>query len=344
MFRVIVAKMGNIQDIESALAALMVRLYGENTRTEGLKRLSGGASQETWSLDAVAADGTQHELILRRAPGGTEAARSSAAIGLPAEAALIRAASAGGVPVPDVVHICDDQDELGDGFLMNRLAGETIGPKILKSDALAGARAALSAQSGDALARIHALDTANLPDLPESGGLAQLDQYIEIYHGFDAPRPVFDLAAQWLKAHPPKPMTPVLVHGDFRLGNLMVDETGLAGVLDWELAHLGDPREDIGWICVNSWRFGRAEHRVGGFGELEPLLDAYHAAGGADIEPVEIDWWDMLGSFKWGVMCMIMYEAFRSGADPSVERAAIGRRVSETEIDLVNLLEARRNA
>jgi aminoglycoside phosphotransferase (APT) family kinase protein len=125
----------------------------------------------------------------------------------------------------------------------------------------------------------------------------------------------------------------------------MVAETGLASVLDWELSHIGDPREDIAWLCVNSWRFGHAEKRVGGFGDLPDLLDAYASAGGTEIHPHDIDWWEMMGSLKWGIMCMIMYEAYRSGADPSVERAAIGRRVSETEIDLVNLLEGvRRHA
>ena len=120
----------------------------------------------------------------------------------------------------------------------------------------------------------------------------------------------------------------------------MVDDQGLAAILDWELAHIGDPREDLAWICVNSWRFGQSQNRVGGFGQLEALLNAYHQAGGEDFTPADIDWWQMLGSLKWGIMCMIMYETFRSGADRSVERAAIGRRVSETEIDLINLLEA----
>ena len=145
----------------------------------------------------------------------------------------------------------------------------------------------------------------------------------------------------WLKQNQPEPVETVLVHGDFRLGNLIVDESGLAAVLDWELAHLGDPREDIAWLCVNSWRFGQSQNRVGGFGQLEELLEAYEASGGHAFTADQIDWWEILGSLKWGIMCMIMYEAFRSGADASVERAAIGRRVSETEIDLINLLEKR---
>ena len=119
----------------------------------------------------------------------------------------------------------------------------------------------------------------------------------------------------------------------------MIGEDGLRAVLDWELAHLGDPREDIGWICVNSWRFGTPQNRVGGIGQLEDLLSAYSEAGGRAIRPKDINWWEMLGSLKWGIMCMIMYDTYRSGADVSAERVAIGRRISETEIDLINLME-----
>jgi aminoglycoside phosphotransferase (APT) family kinase protein len=332
----IVAKMGNKSDFETGLHALFTRVFGETQPLESFKRLSGGASQETWAL----AGGGQ-SAILRRAPGGTSMARSSAAIGLPAEAKLIEAAGQAGVPVPKVLLVLAPEDGVGDGFLMSRVLGETIARPILRNDEFAGARAALAAQCGEALADIHSISLDGLPtELQMSDGLAQIAQYEEIYRGFDVPRPVFELALQWLKANAPAPLDAVLVHGDFRLGNLMIDENGLVAVLDWELAHLGDPREDIAWLCVNSWRFGQTHNRVGGFGQLDDLLAAYNGKAGTAFTTEDIDWWEMLGTLKWGIMCMIMYEAFRSGADPSVERAAIGRRVSETEIDLINLLEA----
>lgn len=328
--------MGNESDFETQLSALFTRVFGDAPDFEGFSRLSGGASQETWALR-----GSGHSAILRRAPGGTSGARSSAAIGLPAEAKLIQAADLAGVPVPKVLHVLDQHDGIGDGFVMSFMQGETIARPILRDDIYADARRSLSTQCGEALAAIHSIPTKNLPpELQISDGMAQIEQYEEIYRGFDAPRPVFELALQWLKSNVPAPLSVCLVHGDFRLGNLMVNENGLSAVLDWELAHLGDPREDIAWLCVNSWRFGQSQNRVGGFGELETLLEAYNRKTGANLKPEDIDWWEMLGSLKWGVMCMIMYEAFRSGADPSVERAAIGRRVSETEIDLINLLEA----
>ncbi len=332
----IVAKMGSNSEFETGLHTLFTRVFGESETLDSFKRLSGGASQETWALSSA-----NQDVILRRSPGGSSDARSSAAIGLPAEAKLIEAAANAGVPVPQVLHVLDTADGLGDGFLMSRVLGETIARPLLRNDEFASARTKLARQCGDALAAIHTINTKTLPpELQLSDGRAQIAQYEEIYRGFEAPRPVFELALQWLKANAPTPRDTVLVHGDFRLGNLMVDETGLAAVLDWELAHLGDPREDIAWVCVNSWRFGQSQNRVGGFGHLDDLLATYNQNTGADINASEIDWWEMLGSLKWGIMCMIMYEAFRSGADASVERAAIGRRVSETEIDLINLLEA----
>lgn len=332
----IVAKMGSKSEFETGLEALFTRVFGQGHSLETFNRLSGGASQETWALA-----GSAKTAILRRAPGGGGEARSSAAIGLPAEAKLIQAAATAGVPVPDVFHVLDDKDGIGDGFLMNYLLGETIARPILRNPEFETARSILAKQCGLALSAIHSIPTQGLPsELQTSDGMAQIEKYESIYRAFNAPRPVFELTLQWLKANAPEPRPSVLVHGDFRLGNLMVDETGLVAVLDWELAHLGDPREDIAWLCVNSWRFGQSQNRVGGFGQLDDLLTAYNQHTGSAITDEEIDWWEMLGSLKWGIMCMIMYEAFRSGADASVERAAIGRRVSETEIDLINLMEA----
>lgn len=337
-FLVIVAKMGSPDQITSALNAWAVSRFGPGALACRLKRLSGGASQETWAFD-VEHEGQVHRLILRRAPGGVSAARSSEAIGLSAEAQLLIRAAEADVPVPKVLGVSEAGSDLGQAFIMARVEGETIGRKILRDEAFEAARPQLAAQCGRALAGIHSVSPDLEIPLPQSDGLNQIEKYEAIYREFDLPRPVFELAIAWLKANAPEPLPLVLVHGDFRLGNLMIAPDGLASILDWELAHIGDPREDIAWICVNSWRFGNSEKRVGGFGDLNELLAAYAAAGGQKFRPRDIDWWEMLGSLKWGIMCMIMYEAFRSGADPSVERAAIGRRVSETEIDLINLLE-----
>lgn len=326
--------------IAAPLAAAIRRQIAGATGTAALKRLSGGASQETWSFDATMA-GEPEPLILRRAPGG-ERAPSATAVPLETEARLIELAGAAGVPVPTVRHVLTPQDGLGHGFVMNRIAGETIARKILRDEEFADARPKLARQCGEILARIHSIDKASLPPLRTSPARSEIEQYRNIYKTHGHPHPVFDLALRWLMENaPPETTAHTLVHGDFRNGNLMIGPDGVRAVLDWEIAHIGDPMEDLGWICVNSWRFGNIDQPVGGFGTREDMFAGYEAAGGTKVDPGRVKFWEVLGTLKWGIMCTIMVTAFKSGADRSVERATIGRRSSETEIDLLRLLAPR---
>ncbi|KQY92178.1 tyrosine protein kinase [Caulobacter sp. Root1455] len=321
-------------DVSTALSALAPRLSPGATTTIGARRLSGGASQETWAFDLD--DGTP--LILRRRPPG--GSMSAAALPLSTEAALLAAVSPQGAPVPEVVHVCEPADGLGEAYVMRRLAGETLGKRIVRDEAFAGVRPGLARRCGQVLAAIHATPLDGLPPLETSDAASELARYEAVYRQSGAKRPVFEAAFRWLAGRAPPLERPVLVHGDFRNGNLMISpEAGLIGVLDWELAHLGDPAEDLGWICVNSWRFGQWRKPVGGFGDYQDLLDGHAAAGGAPMSLDRLLFWQALGSLKWGVMCLMMYASFASGADRSIERAMIGRRASETEIDLVLLME-----
>jgi aminoglycoside phosphotransferase (APT) family kinase protein len=318
-------------DVAAALDRLAPRLSPTATGAVNGRRLSGGASLETWAFDLD--DGTP--LILRRRPDG--AAMRDAALPLASEAALIHAADQAGAPAPSVVHVCAPGDGLGEAYVMRRLEGETLGRRIVRDAAFAEVRPSLARCCGEVLARIHAVPTEGLPDLATSDASGELARYEEIYRQLGAQRPILETAFRWLEAiAPPPPERPVLVHGDFRNGNLMIHPTeGLVGVLDWELAHLGDPAEDLGWICVNSWRFGEWKKPVGGFGDYADLLAGY----GDGISLERVRFWQALGSLKWGVMCLMMYSSFASGQDRSIERAMIGRRTSETEIDLVRLME-----
>lgn len=295
---------------------------------EGLHRLSGGASRETWALDLVGP--ARRALILQRVRSGTV----SGGPGMTGEAALMRAAGDLGVPVPTVV-ADDPGDALGTPCMVTeRLEGETIARKLLRDDEWATARARLVPQAAAALAAIHRIDPAVAPELKGGDQLEQLQQMLD---GFDQPLPAFELAVRWLAANrPPSPRTTV-VHGDFRLGNLFVDHEGLAGVLDWELAHLGDPVEDLGWYCVRAWRFG-SPLPAGGMGTREELLEAYAAAGGGTVEPETLRWWELLGTVKWGLICVLQAQVHLSGASRSVELATIGRRVCENEWDVLGLL------
>lgn len=295
-------------------------------------RLSGGASQETWLVDAA------RKYILRRTPGGVARGTSETAVPLATEAAVISAAHAAGVPVPRVHFVSPEDGVLGSGYLMEHIPGETIPRKILRDATFATARPVLARQCGAVLAKIHRVPQGLLPALKVSDAALQLRTYRDIYDSYDYPHPVFEVAFRWLEDRLPARSDLTLVHGDFRHGNLMIGPEGLRAVLDWELTHLGDPAEDLGWICVNSWRFGHSEKVVGGFGDVEDLLSGYAEAGGGAMTADRVKFWEIFGTLKWGIMCMTMYKAFATGADPSVERAAIGRRSSETEIDLINLI------
>ncbi|ENZ83869.1 phosphotransferase family protein [Caulobacter sp.] len=318
--------------VVAALDRLAPRLSPTATRAINARRLSGGASLETWAFDLD--DGAP--LILRRRTSGS--ALRETALPLDHEASLIRAASAVGAPAPSVVHVCAPEDDLGEAYVMRRLEGETLGRRIVRDEAFAAVRPGLARRCGEVLARIHAVPTEGLPELATSDARGELARYEAIYRELGAERPIMEAAFRWLEAAAPSPPErPVLVHGDFRNGNLMIHpKDGLVGVLDWELAHLGDPAEDLGWICVNSWRFGEWRKPVGGFGDYADLLAGY----GDNIPLERVRFWQALGSLKWGVMCLMMYQSFATGADRSVERAMIGRRASETEIDLVALMEA----
>jgi aminoglycoside phosphotransferase (APT) family kinase protein len=325
--------------IETALSRCVAAWCPGATGVVGLAQLSGGASQETWTFDIVHPRGNIGA-ILRRAPPGYGAAPTRAA-GLDAEATLMQLAHDAGLPSPGVMHVLKAEDELGTGFIMQRIEGETIARKILRDQQFANARPILARQLGTVIAGIHDLPASKLPKLRRMTSTREIAGLEREYRGFDWPRPVFELALRWLKGNDPGPSEETtLVHGDFRHGNLVIGPDGVRAVLDWELAHLGDPMEDLGWVCVNSWRFGEIDKPVGGFGSREELFAGYQAAG-RRVDPERARFWEVMGTLRWGVMCCGMMQRFRLTPDHSMERAMIGRRSSETEIDLLRLLAPR---
>lgn len=303
------------------------------------ERLSGGASQETHRV-VVATDGGERVLAFRRAPGGSDEGRSGP--GLQVEAALMRLAGAAGVPEPEVIAVLDGSEGLGDGFLMEWLSGETLGARIVRDEAFADVRGRLAYQCGEILARIHGLDVeaAGLAArLPRWNTADYIRQLWGDYIAFETPQPMIDYAARWLLDNLPAESRTSLVHNDFRNGNLMVDpRRGVIAVLDWEVASIGDPMRDLGWLCTNSWRFGRADLPVGGFGGYDDLIAGYEAVSGLKVNREAVRYWEVFGSFWWAVGCLKMADRFRHGPDRTVERPGIGRRSSECQVDCVNLL------
>ena len=250
------------------------------------------------------------------------------------ERALLEAAQDAGVPVPAVVAM-GVGDDVGSAWLVvERLEGETIPRKILRDDEWSEARRALTTQCGAALAAVHRIDPDAIDQLPRSDPLGDPLPFLDV---LGEVRPALELGVRWLERHRPVVGPRVTVHGDFRFGNFLVGPEGLRGVLDWELAHGGDPAEDIGWLCAPAWRFGGGGE-VGGFGSLEELLASYSAAGGGAVERDRVHWWQVHATVKWAVICSLQASAHLSGSTRSVELAAIGRRVCESEWDLFTLL------
>ncbi|GAA2905162.1 hypothetical protein GCM10010517_71320 [Streptosporangium fragile] len=300
----------------------LAELWGAPTRISGLRQLSGGASRETWSLEAG-----EHRLILRCDPPQTPRPDIMAR-----EAAALRAALDAGVPVPRVHDHGDGSGTISTPYLlMERLDGETIPRRLLRDPHLTDVRRRLPRQLGRILARIHTVPLTAVPGLEETDPLGVLT---DLYDQFGEPRPAVELGLRWLTRNRPSPVPGHLVHGDFRNGNLLVDKTGVRGVLDWELLHRGDPVEDLGWLCVKAWRFGSASP-VGGFGPREELLDGYAEITGQRPDPERLHWWEVYGTLRWALLCRMQAERHLSGAEPSIEMAVLGRRVCEQEHDLL---------
>ena len=309
------------------LSAFMTRIAGPGALS-GLARLSGGANMESWAFDWGGG-----AYVLRRAPSAEYMADRP--FGHTTEAALVMAAYAGGVKAPEVVGVLGDADAMGTGYVMRRVIAEVAPAKIL-----ANPPPSLLADLGRELARIHALPRtvipAAIPLMDTAEALAELKARFLSYGG---DRPVIALAIKWCEDHLPTPVEPVLVHSDYRMGNIMVDADGLAAVLDWELAHVGDAHEDLAFGCMTVWRFGRIDRPAFGLGGLDEYFAAYEAAGGAAVDRTRFRFWLVYRTLWWALGCLQMGQAWRSGADPTVERVVIGRRTAEQELDLLLLLE-----
>lgn len=319
-------------DLTALLSSFMTRVTGSG-ELSGLERLSGGANMESWVFEWNA-DGNGEQYVLRRAPSSDY--MEGRPFGHSDEAALVMAAHDAGVKAPEVVGVLTGSDGMGTGYIMRRIVGEVNPAKIL-----AAPPPSLLADLGREIARIHAIPADKIPAaIPVMDIAAELAEFKSRFMGYGGDRPIIALAIKWCEDHLPEPAPPVLVHGDYRMGNIMVDANGLAGVLDWELSHLGDPHDDLAYGCMTVWRFGQLDRPAFGVGGLDDYFAAYRDAGGAAVDPERFHFWLVFRTLWWSLGCLQMGEAWRSGADATVERVVIGRRTAEQELDLLMLLES----
>lgn len=312
-------------ELAAALAARLTEVFGEQVTVDRVDSVSMGASRELFAFDAARPDGPPLELILRRDPPAATRAGIMAA-----EAAALRAAAAEGAPVPEVYDVGDGTEGIGTPYvIMQRLPGETIPWKLLREDRYADARAGLARSLGENIAKVHRIARQDIPGLEE---IDQYEHWLETYRQTGPPSPAFEIGFRWLAEHRPEVRRTTVVHGDVRMGNIIVDESGLTGILDWELIHYGDPLQDLGWVTTKPWRFGSAMPAAG-TGTRDDLLDGYASVAGERPGMDELIWWEVLSTIRWGVMCRTQADRHLRGSEESLELAMIGRRFAENEHD-----------
>ena len=286
-----------------------------------LRQLAGGASKEAWAVDL--ADGT--ELLVRRASVGVIHRDT---LTLEQEFKVLEAAVAAGVAAPRPIEYLGDV-EGHEAFAMERVRGETIGRRIVRNPP-----PGLPEQLAEQVARIHTVEPLDF--LPRGDVIRRF--YDELDSVGEA-HPAIEYGLLWVRERLRPPETTTFCHGDFRIGNVAVDEHGLVSVLDWEFAHVGDPVEDVAWPIVRAWRFGADDRRLGGVGEVEPYLERYNELTGRDVTSEELEVWEVLGNVKWAIGCLTQCRRHLNGQDRSVEYAVLGRLAAEMEYELLHLIE-----
>jgi aminoglycoside phosphotransferase (APT) family kinase protein len=330
-----------INDLRQRLEDFLAEQTGRPTKVTQANQLAGGASRASWAIDAE--PGPLH-LVLRIDIGGEI---QQEALSRAEEFRVLAAAVRAGVRAPQPRWLCADPAVLGAPFfLMDRLEGEAVGRRVVREPGLAAARRLLPRQMAEQLALIHNIDwrTEGLsflpaPDAGRSSAESALDRAARQLWRLGEPHPALELGLRWLRGRAPQGGETVFVHGDFRIGNLLVGPDGLQGVLDWEFAHVGDYHEDLAWPCVRSWRFGNDDMRLGGVGDLEEFVAAYESASGRRVDRRAMAFWEVLGNLRWAVGCMAQAHRHLSGQSPSLEFASLGRRTAEMELELLDLIE-----
>jgi aminoglycoside phosphotransferase (APT) family kinase protein len=284
--------------------------------------LAGGASKEAWAVDAGG-----ERLLVRRAAGGVIHRHT---LSLEHEFEVLKAAFEAGVKVPRPILYIESL-EGREAFVMERLEGETIGRRIVRMEA----PTQLPLQLAEELAKIHAIPRDRLPFLEE----ARLERMMDELDDVGDPHPAIELGLWWLHENRPEPREPVVNHGDYRIGNVVIDENGLVGVLDWEFAHIDDPVRDLGFGLVRAWRFGVDDKRLGGIADADAYVDRYNELTGLDVGPQELDYWELAGNVAWAIGCLTQAQRHLRGHDRSVELAVLGRLGAEVEYEICHLLE-----
>ncbi len=331
------------ETLRDNIARFLADQTGQPAHIDRMTPLAGGASRDSWLVDARI-DGSLQKLVLRR---DLPTQMNENALTRAGEFAVMAAAHAAGVKVARVRFLCDNPAAYnidGDFFFMDYVPGVSIGRKVIHTPELATAREKLPGQLAAELAKIHTIDPAPFDFLPrpadgKSPAMQAVDEMVSVLEGLGVQSPGWAFALRWARQHTPTVPETTFVHGDFRIGNMLVDESGLTAVIDWEFAHVGDSHEEIGYLCMRDWRFGADHLHAGGLSRRETFIRAYETASGRQINRAAVDWWEIVGNIRWGIICLAQAERHLSGDDPAVELASLGRRSAEMLLESLRLIQ-----
>lgn len=332
-----------MQSLLQALSGYLAEQTGTEVTITDMQPLAGGASRDTW-LFIAHLGGEQRRYVLRR---DLPTQMFDEALTREQEFRLMDAAHKSGVKVAKVRYCCTDTRVLGSAFfIMDYVPGISIGRRVIQEPELANARRQLPQQIALELAKIHQLPYAaygiDFLPRPRDGMTPAQTTIASSYEMLDAlgiHNPTWEWALRWAERHQPSAPAITFVHGDVRIGNVLVDQAGLTAVIDWEFGHLGDPDEELGYPCMRDWRFGNGTLHFAGLADRETFLQAYEAASGRRVNRESVTWWEIMGNIRWGIICMSQANRHLSGKEHSVEFASLGRRSAEMQLETLRLIE-----
>ncbi len=334
-----------VDEFRQRLSEYLEAVTGQPVDVETLQSLFNGAAQESWLVKAEINDADQ-SFILQR---DLLVRLDDKTLDCDQEFRVMKLAHEAGVSIPKPRWYCLEPLILDRPFFItDYVEGVSNGSQVASLPELAEARAALPAQMGEQLAKIHAiepsphkLDFLHHPRTGFSPAQETIAQIRAIILRLAVHNPVFDFGLRWAEQNAPKSAKTVFLHGDFRIGNLIVGKKGLSGIIGWEFAHLGDPLEDLVWSCLRHWRYGNGELQLGGIGKREPFIQAYEKASGNTVDRQALDYWEILANLRWVVVYQSQANRNLTGKYPSVEFASRARRSAEMQLEMLRLIGAK---
>lgn len=336
--------------VRQRLAAFLSAQHGSDTRIEKLKRFTVGFSWLTYGFEAIWSEGAVEQrrgLILRIGPPNGIFAPYKASLQFFAQQVL----HGSGVPVPRVYWHSDDSDLFeAPFFICERVAGEAPIPWAPDGGEVFddATRERLAGQFVGALAALHTFEWRGTPlaDIAVQGGgplseqnaaLRQIEFWEEVTQRSRLRKlPTVAWALAWLRANCPVAPRLSIVHGDYRIGNFLEENGRITAILDWELTHLGDPHEDIGFLCLRAWS-GRSPYLCQLI-RREDLYARYEALTGINVVPETVRYYEVLNNFKLFAIHAAAAGCFEAGRFNDLRMPAMGAQIPRILLQLERMI------